>query len=179
MKLLHKNIRLSIILILFGLLLFFEVLFLGILGPRFLELSQGTELLDMTTFYSPEQAYDMIDNYGPGGRAYYNHIQLADLFFPIVYSLLFISLIAFFLGKINKISSNWRYLLLAPVVGGVSDWLENLGIFSMLRIYPQQFDAIARMTNIACIVKFAGLSLSILSAVLVTIVYFCLKPKEN
>ncbi len=139
----------------------FEILFQGILGPRFLELSNGTELLDMTPLYTPDQAYKMIDQYGSAGRAFYNYIQLADLFFPIVYSLLLTSILFRFFSAVEIVKSQIYSMIYLPLLAGLCDWLENLGIFMMLRIYPQRLDWIASLTNLACLLKFSGIGLSI------------------
>jgi len=163
----YKNkIGFLVILILLGLLILFEILFAEILTPQFLKLTKGTGLLDMTTFYNPEQAFEMIENYGPGGRAFYNLIQIVDFFFPIVYTLFFMSLTAYLLKLNNLIQSRWRFLVFIPLIAGLCDWLENIGIFMMLRMYPRDFGTIAQITNISCILKFGGIGISILMILL-------------
>ncbi len=167
MNILSKYATPRIIIALFALLVLFEVLFMQILGPRFLELSNGTNLLDMTTFYSADQAYEMIENYGPDGRAFYNYVQLADLFFPVVYTLFFAALLTYLLKRRNLLETRWRRLALFPLLAGLCDWLENAGIFTMLHLYPARMDTVATFTNLFCMVKFGGIGLSLLVIIVI------------
>jgi hypothetical protein len=137
-------------------------MFTVFLGPRFLEMTNKTDLLDMTTFYSAEQAYEMVGQYGPDGRDYYNYIQIVDFFFPAAYALFFALLITYLLQWRNWLETPWRQLALIPLVAGLCDWLENAGIFIMLRRYPAPFDIVAQMTNIFCVLKFALIGSSML-----------------
>jgi len=166
--------RTPLILSLAVLMIFFEILFKSVLGPRFLELSNGTPPLDMTVGYSPEEAYQILGQYGQAGRDFYNYFQLADFFFPIVYSLLLMVLIFRLVSANNLSQSPLRWLIYLPLAAGFCDWLENLGIFTMLRFYPQRSDIIAIMTNLACVVKFSGIILSMI-LVLVLFIAFLIR----
>ena len=150
------------ILLFFVLVILFEIVFTVFLGPRFLEITNEIGLLDMTTFYSAEQAYEMMGQYGPDGRDYYNYIQIIDFFFPVAYALFFALLITYLLQRRNWLETRWRWLTLIPLVAGFCDWLENTGIFIMLRRYPASFDIVAQMTNIFCVLKFGLIGLSML-----------------
>lgn len=79
--------------VLFGLVALFEMLFLLVLGPQFSEITNDTALLDMKVGYSYGEVCRMLANYTPAGRAFYHYIQLADFFFPVVYTLFFIATI--------------------------------------------------------------------------------------
>ncbi len=160
--LINKYARPLTILLFFVLVILFEIVFTVFLGPRFLEITNETDLLDMTTFYSAEQAYEIIGQYGTEGRDYYNYIQIIDFFFPVVYALFFALLITYLLQRRNWLETPWRRLALIPLVAGFCDWLENAGIFIMLRRYPVSFDIAAQMTNIFCVLKFALIGLSML-----------------
>jgi len=159
-------------LLLFIFVVLFELLFMRVLTPRFLEITNGMELLDMTTFYAPEQAFEMIENYGPEGRAYYNYIQMVDFFFPIVYSLFFTFLIAKLMMLNNLFQPRWRFLAFVPLIAGICDWLENIGIFAMLRIYPRDFRIIAVLTNMVCVLKFGFILLSIVIIIVFTMIAY-------
>jgi len=161
-NLLTKFAKGKYLLLFFVILILFELLFMKVLTPRFLEFSGGVQLLDTTLFYSPEQAQTMVADYGSAGRSYYNYIQLADLFFPVVYALLLALSITKLISSNNLRQSHWRWVALIPLIAGVCDWLENIGIFTMLRLYPRDFGIVATITNLACILKFGGIGLSIL-----------------
>jgi len=159
---LNKYARPLTILLFFVLVILFEIVFTVFLGPRFLEITNETDLLDMTTFYSAEQAYEIIGQYGTEGRDYYNYIQIVDFFFPAAYALFFALLITYLLQRRNWLETPWCRLALIPLVAGLCDWLENTGIFIMLRRYPASFDIVAQMTNMVCILKFGLIGLSML-----------------
>lgn len=160
-NLLTKFAKGKYLLLLFAVLILFELLFMKVLTPRFLELTGGVQLLDTTLLYSAEQAQTMVADYGSAGRSYYNYIQLTDLFFPVVYALFLALSITKLILANNLQQSNWRLLALIPLIAGVCDWLENIGIFAMLRIYPRDFSIVAALTNMACILKFGGIGLSV------------------
>ncbi len=174
----NKYARPLTILLFFVLVILFEIVFTVFLGPSFLEITNETDLLDMTMFYSAEQAYEMVGQYGPDGRDYYNYIQIVDFFFPVVYALFFALLITYLLQRRNWLETHWRRLALIPLVAGLCDWLENAGIFIMLRRYPVSFDIAAQMTNMVCILKFGLIGLSML-VVLVLLGAAFVHPSEE
>src|SRR5688572_22166407 len=46
--------------------------------------------LDLMFFYTPEQAFEMMDRYGEAGRSVYWKIELtADIIYPIIYTLFY------------------------------------------------------------------------------------------
>ena len=175
---LNKYARPLTILLFFVLVILFEIVFMVFLGPRFLEMTNETDLLDMTTFYSAEQAYEMVGQYGPDGRDYYNYIQIVDFFFPAAYAFFFALLITYLLQRRNWLETPWRRLALMPLVAGLCDWLENAGIFIMLRRYPASFDIVAQMTNIFCVLKFALIGLSMLVALFLLGISFIHSSEE-
>jgi len=64
-------------------------------------------------------------------------------------------------GPATKRLSVLRFLPLIPAAGAVFDLLENAGIFSMIRIYPNSFKMLANLVMIAGVLKFALLTVSI------------------
>ena len=107
---------------------------IGVAG--LLNITGGANILDFELGYTHEKAYQMLTALGNEGRAFYQtKILPLDFPFPLAYMLCFASWIAFLLKRIPQ---NKRYtpLLLIPVIAAASDWIENIGILSMLRSYP-------------------------------------------
>ena len=105
--------------------------------------------LDLMFFYTPEQAFDMIDKYGEAGRSVYFRIELtADIIYPIIYTLFYGFLLSWLFQRAFKPGSSMQKLNVMPVGAWFFDLLENLGIVSMLSMYPATSDAMAWLTMI-------------------------------
>ena len=161
------------VLIFLALVILFELFFSVLLIPAFENRTGGEALLDMSFGFGAEQAYEMVGNYGVEGRRYYHTIQLVDLLFPVSYTLLLLSLIGYLAKRRNRDRlllcpvSRWLFL---PLLAGICDLLENAGIFAMLRIYPDPFPVVARMTSIFGVFKFSAIAVSI-GIVLVLLIF--------
>jgi hypothetical protein len=105
--------------------------------------------LDLMFFYTPEEAFAMIDKYDEAGRSIYWKIELtADILYPIIYTLFFGLLISWLFQrgfKSNSMMQNWNVM---PVGGWFFDMLENAGIVSMLAMYPAKPEFLAWLTMI-------------------------------
>ena len=95
--------------------------------------------LDLMFFYTPEQAFEMMDRYGEAGRSVYLRIELtADIIYPIIYTLFFGLLLSWLFQRGFKQDSPMQKWNIMPVGSFVFDLLENVGIVSMLTMYPSQ-----------------------------------------
>ena len=107
---------------------------IGVAG--LLRITGGANILDFEFGYSNEGAYQMLTALGADGRIFYlTQILPMDFLLPLSYMLFYVSIIALLI----KHSGRHRYycfLLCIPVLAAVSDWIENIGIISMLRNYP-------------------------------------------
>lgn len=105
--------------------------------------------LDLMFFYTPEEAFAMIDKYGEAGRSIYWKIELtADILYPIIYTLFFGLLISWLFQRGFKSDSNMQKWNVMPVGGWFFDMLENVGIVSMLFLYPAKPQFLAWLTMI-------------------------------
>lgn len=105
--------------------------------------------LDLMFFYSPAKAFAMIEKYGAAGRAVYMKIELtADIIYPIVYTLFYGLLISWLFQRAFKSDSPMQKYNMMPVGAWFFDLLENVGIVSMLTMYPSQPAALAWLTMI-------------------------------
>lgn len=118
--------------------------------------------LDLMFFFTPQQAFEMIEKYGEQGRALYLRIELtADIVYPIVYTLFFGLLISWLFQRGFKPQSPMQKWNIMPVGAWFFDMLENLGIVSMLSIYPAQPVGLAWLTMIMGSLKWAFAFISI------------------
>ena len=118
--------------------------------------------LDLMFFYTPEKAFEMIEKYGQEGRAIYMRVELtADLIYPIIYTLFFGLLISWLFQRGFKPESPMQKWNVMPVGAWVFDLLENIGIVSMLSMYPAQPATLAWLTMILGSMKWAFAFISI------------------
>ena len=112
--------------------------------------------LDLMFFYTPAQAFAMIDKYGVAGRAIYLKIELiADIIYPIVYTLFYGLLISWLFQRAFKPTSLMQKWNVIPVGAWFFDLLENVGIISLLSAYPSQPAVLAWLTMIVGSLKWA------------------------
>jgi hypothetical protein len=105
--------------------------------------------LDLMFFYTPDKAFDMIEKYGEAGRSLYMKVELtADIIYPIIYTLFYGLLLSWLFQRAFKPESKMQKLNAMPVGAWFFDLLENVGIVSMLSLYPSQPSALAWLTMV-------------------------------
>jgi hypothetical protein len=113
-------------------------------------------------FYTPEEAFAMIDKYGEAGRSIYWKIELtADIIYPITYTLFFGLLMSWLFQRGFKSNHQIQKWNVMPVGGWFFDMLENVGIVSMLSMYPAKPAFLAWLTMIFGSLKWAFAAVSI------------------
>lgn len=105
--------------------------------------------LDLMFFFTPAEAFAMIEKYGEAGRDVYMKIELtADIVYPIVYTLFFGFLLSWLFQRGFKPGSKMQKYNVTPVGAFFFDILENAGIVTMLSMYPSQPAAMAWLTMV-------------------------------
>ncbi|MCK5688455.1 hypothetical protein KAI87_04250 [Myxococcota bacterium] len=141
--------------LLFGLFLLFNI----VLFPALFPSGAQSEPIDLQFAYTPQTAYQLIENYGDDTRHTYLIGELTvDAAYPIIYSLL-LSFILFVLFKNHK-------LALAPFLILFADYGENLGIVIMLWTWPQKLVSVAWVTSFFTTLKWI-LVLGVVTMILV------------
>ena len=116
--------------------------------------SGGTGPIDLQIFYTPEKVYSMVESYGDAGRADYRAFELTgDIIYPIVYTLFFSLFITWLFQRGFASNSKMQDLNVVPFGGWLFDLLENLGIVTMLSIYPATPAALAWISAIFTLIK--------------------------
>jgi len=117
--------------------------------------------IDLMFFPLPAQSYAVVEALGQAGRASYRLTELSvDLIYPLAYTLFYSLLMTALLQRALDKSSRWQLLNLLPFGALVFDLLENIGIVSMLSMYPLQPAALGIYTLVVNGIKwvFAGAS---------------------
>ena len=144
-----------------------DVLMMGYIMPvasAILALAANNSVLplDLLFFYTPAEAFAMLEKYGAAGRALYMKIELTvDLLYPIIYTLFFGLLISWLFQRAFSPDNKMQKWNAAPVGAWFFDLLENIAIVSLLAIYPSQPAALAWLTMLLGLIKWAFAFLSI------------------
>lgn len=127
----------------------FNLLIFPSFAADIMAVSQGTNVLDLKPWYSPDEALQCVNAYGPEGRRIYLWAEwTADLLYPPVYSMLFGGLL-FRLG-----GGKWSLL---AIFSWMFDWTENVLITLMLTMYPVFNPGIAQMAAFFTTIKWLGI----------------------
>lgn len=144
-----------------------------------LEAVSGQVPFDMRPFgYSPTEAEMLLDGLGMVGREYYLSRQIPlDMLYPAFLALTLCSTIFWFGSRIP----NRRFVHLGvtlSVGSALFDYIENLGIVAMLRIWPDVSGLIVYATSTATIFK-SGLTTLAVSLALFTGFLWSRQAKAN
>ncbi len=92
---------------------------------------------DMSFYYSSNDLYQMAEVYGEQGRRAYVRARFTfDLIWPLVYTLFLVTAMSWVFQKALASDSKWRRVNLAPVVGALFDYLENVSTSAVMLRYP-------------------------------------------
>ncbi len=100
------------------------------------EAACGQQPPDMHFFTSADELTGFLDGCGPGGRAMYRNMQVADLIYPAVVGLFMASSLALVLSRLAIRRRNLVWLASIPIVGSLFDYIENLFAWFALARYP-------------------------------------------
>lgn len=117
-------------------------------------ITHGTKILDLQNFYTADQAYQVLDRLGgPGRQVYANILTNIDSFFPIATALFSLFMITFLFNMGRPLQGGWRYLIAAPVLACIFDYIENLCILRIITAYPHKLAGLASLAGIMTAAK--------------------------
>jgi len=180
-KIINSNSTGTKVLVLFVVTNIVYAFMLMITIPKTMRFSNGMKLLDMMpTGYDFEYVNTLFDTLGEKGRSIYLYNQIpVDLIYPFLFGISYCLLIAYFLKKLNKLNSSFFYLCLLPLIAGLADYLENVGIIKMLISYPDLSLFSTTVTNFFTILKSVTTSIYFV-ALLITLIALGVKTiKKN
>jgi len=138
--------------------------------PKTVAYSGGMKLLDMMPQgYDSEYVNELFSQLGAEGREAYLYNQIpVDMIYPLLFGITYSLLIGYFLKKLDKLNTHFFYLCLIPMIAGVADYLENIGIITMLYDYPDLSITQINITNFFTLIK--SLSTTLFFLILITII---------
>ena len=141
--------------------------------PKVSAFADGMKILDMMPEgYDINYVNTLFSGLGENGRdAYlYNQIPL-DLIFPALFGIGYCLLFAFLLKKLNQIQSPFFYFSFLPLIAGISDYLENIGIMTMLNQYPNYSDETVTITSTFSFLKSSTTTIYFIALIFVLIAF--------
>ncbi|MDI1354462.1 MAG: hypothetical protein PSX36_06075 [bacterium] len=123
--------------------------------PKVMNYADGMKLLDMMpTGYNADYVNSLLDALGKEGRNAYLFQQIPiDFIYPCLFGITYCLLFAYIIYKLGKQNSFLFYICLVPVFSGLFDYLENIGIVTMLKSYPDNSASMSQLTNVFSILK--------------------------
>ncbi len=171
-KILEKNTSGKKILGLFILTNVVYLFMLFVTIPKTMGFSNGMKLLDMLpTGYNWNYVNELFRTLGENGREIYLTNQIpVDMIYPLLFGLTYSLLLVYFLKKLNKLKSPFTYLCLLPIIAGIADYLENIGIITMLNSYPELTETTVNATNTFSLIKSSLTSLFFIALIVILII---------
>jgi len=171
-KILTKNIKGKRVLILFLITNLIYAFMLIITIPKVMIFSNGIKLLDMMpTGYDSAYVENLFNLLGEKGRNTYLYRQIPiDMIYPLFFGISYCLLLAYFLDKLKKLNSFYIYLCLLPIIAGIFDYLENIGIITMLINYPVYSQKLIVSTNIFTIIKSITTTIYFVTLIIILII---------
>ncbi|NNL15896.1 MAG: hypothetical protein HKO81_04560 [Flavobacteriaceae bacterium] len=170
-KFIEKNISGKKVLGLFILTNLVYTFMLTVTIPKTMEFSNGMKLLDMMpTGYDLNYVSELFTSLGENGRLTYLTNQIpVDMIYPLLFGLSYCLLLGYFLKKLNKLNSPYNYLCVIPIIAGIADYLENIGIITMLKNYPELKETAVYTTNIFSVIKSISTSIFFIALIVILI----------
>jgi len=151
--------------------------------PKVMEFADGMKLLDMMPGgYDIEYVNNLFNALGEKGRHTYLYNQIpADMFYPGLFAITYCLLFTYFLKKTKRQESSFFYFSFLPIIAGISDYVENIGIITMLKQYPDYSDETVAITNTFSMLKStttAFFFFALLVTLIIVFVSYILKDKK-
>ena len=148
-----------------GLLIFllFTALVLPQQATRAQQETGSADSPDTSFFYSPDDLYRIAESYGEQGRRAYVRARFTfDLVWPLVYTLFLATAISWVFGRTFAPASLWQRANLAPLLGALLDYLENLSTSLVMLRYPDQTSVVDALAPVFTALKWSVLGASFL-----------------
>lgn len=182
-ELVYRNIDGVRVLILFVLTNLVYAFMLLVSIPKVMHFSGGTKLFDLMPMgYSAQYAGSLLENLGPEGRSVYLFNQIpVDLIYPFLFAISYCLLTAYLLKRLHSLKAEYFYLCLLPVMAGMLDYMENLGIVNMLLSYPVLSDAAVHIAAFFTVMKslVSTISFSVLIVLIILLAIRKVFPKKR
>jgi hypothetical protein len=111
---------------------------------------------DMSFYYAPGDLYRMAESYGLQGRRAYVRTRFTfDLVWPLVYTSFLATATSWALDRAFTQESGWQRANLAPLLGALFDYLENVSTSLVMLRYPDQTAVVDRLAPLFTVAKWS------------------------
>lgn len=116
---------------------------------------------DLSLYYSPAALYRIAEDYGPQGRSDYVVARFTfDLIWPLVYTLFLATSISWIATRTYPAGSRLQRANLAPLLGMLFDYLENISTSLVMLRYPAQTPLIDTLAPVFTLLKWLFIAAS-------------------
>ena len=141
--------------------------------PQVMSFSGGMKIFDLMPMgYGPEYAGSLLQKLGIEGRSAYLYNQIpVDLIYPFLFGITYCLLLAYLLNQLNSLKAESFYLCTLPLMAGLFDYLENLGIINLLVSYPHLSVHSIQITNFFTVFKSLLSTISFIVLIMILIIF--------
>ncbi len=116
---------------------------------------------DLSLFYTRGDLYRWAEAYGEQGRQDYVRARFTfDVAWPLVYTFFLVTSISWLCGKAFRPSSRWQLANLAPVLGMLFDFLENIATSLVMVRFPQPTPVLDALAGVFTLLKWGFIAAS-------------------
>ncbi|WEV57437.1 hypothetical protein [Ligilactobacillus acidipiscis] len=112
---------------------------LGVVTPYLMRQTNGIPYLETIPFYNTTKIYHAVKEYGVLGRTIYLQTSVTlDILLPLMTAIFLIILNIYLYKKVHR-QNNKKFsqvIILLGLVTCLSDWLENICMITVLKLYP-------------------------------------------
>lgn len=137
------------------LIILFNTIFFRLPPQKLLEENTlAFRLLDLKFCYTPEQAYSLMESYGPEARTLYWKMALVvDNPYAVVYGIAFLLILVLAFSVAFPDNRFLKVLAFLPVLGAIADIFENGAIAYMLITFPEERETFAKFASLCTSLK--------------------------
>lgn len=129
-------------------------------------------ILDLSPGFSPDLAYDTMHSYGVHGRKGVLIITgVVDMIYPLIYSMLLMFVMSRLKSFAPKFLNEIKQFFLIPLLIFLFDFLENISILTMIKLFPNRNDPISLAASFFGMLKWSFVLLCILIILVLTFRY--------
>ncbi len=123
--------------------------------PKVESYAPNTALFDLSpSGYTYQHATTLLENLGDEGRQFYLTRQLPlDFIYPGLFAIAYSLLLVWLFAKSFQPEAKIFYLALIPALGGLFDYLENMGIILMLNTFPELSPELVSLSSTFTLLK--------------------------
>lgn len=114
--------------------------------------------------YDAEEVYHVLDAVGAEGRDIYVSLIGRDCIMAILYGAVLLCFIGCLLKIFQNDNKKCNFLLLCPIIAALSDWIENLSTFYLIKKFPNISSFVVAIESTATTLKFTFIVVSVIVA---------------